>query len=162
MKPRIIEGSYDGRHLRVAIVASRFNETITKQLLDGALDSLRRHGVPDDFVTVAWVPGAFEIPAAAQRLATSGEFEAIVCVGAVIRGETAHFDFVAGHAMNGIARVSLDTGIPIAAGVLTTETVEQAADRAGGKMGNKGAEAAMAAIEMANLFAAAPKPQTEL
>ena len=162
MKPRMIEGSYDGRHLRVAVVASRFNETITKQLLEGALDSLMRHGVPEDFVTVAWVPGAFEIPAAAKRLAASGEFEAIVCVGAVIRGDTAHFDFVAGHAMNGIARVSLDTGVPIAAGVLTTETVEQAADRAGGKMGNKGAEAAMAAIEMANLFAAAPKPQTEL
>lgn len=162
MKPRVIEGSYDGRHLRVAVVASRFNETITKQLLEGTLDSLKRHGVPEDFVTVAWVPGAFEIPAAAQRLATSGDFDAIVCVGAVIRGGTAHFDFVAGHAMNGIARVSLDTGVPIAAGVLTTETVEQAADRAGGKMGNKGAEAAMAAIEMANLFAAAPKPQTEI
>lgn len=159
---RLIEGSYDGRHLRVAVVASRFNETITKQLVDGSLDCLRRHGVPDDFVTVAWVPGAFELPAAAQRLASSGEFDAIVCVGAVIRGDTAHFDFVAGHAMEGIGRVALATGVPVAAGVLTTETVEQAADRAGGKMGNKGAEAAMAAIEMANLFASAPKPQTEI
>ena len=159
---RAIEGSYDGRHLRVAVIASRFNETITRQLLDGALDCLRRHGVPEEFVTVAWVPGAFELPAAAKRIATSGEVDAIVCVGAVIRGETAHFDFVAGHAMNGIGRVALETGIPVVAGVLTTETVEQADDRAGGKMGNKGFEAALAALEMANLFAALPKPQTEI
>ena len=159
---RTIEGSYDGRHLRIAVVASRFNETITRQLVDGALDCLKRHGVPDEYVTVAWVPGAFELPAAAKRLASSGEVDAVVCVGAVIRGDTAHFDFVAGHAMNGIGRVSLETGVPVAAGVLTTDTVEQAADRAGGKMGNKGFEAAMAALEMANLFAALPKPQTEI
>lgn len=159
---RTIEGSYDGRHLRVAVIASRFNETITKQLLDGALDCLRRHGMPDEFVTVAWVPGAFEIPAAAKRVASSGEVDAVVCVGAVIRGETPHFDFVAGHAMNGIGRVALETGVPVAAGVLTTETVEQASDRAGGKMGNKGFEAAMAALEMANLFTALPKPETNL
>ena len=159
---RSIEGSYEGRHLRIAVIGSRFNETISKQLVDGALDCLKRHGVPDEFVTVAWVPGAFELPAAAQRIATSGEVDAIVCVGVVIRGDTAHFDFVAGHAMNGIGKVALDTGVPVAAGVLTTETVEQAADRAGGKMGNKGFEAALAAIEMANLFAALPKPQTEI
>ena len=159
---RIIEGSYDGRHLRVAVIASRFNETITKQLVEGALDCLRRHGVPEEFITVAWVPGAFELPAAAKRIASSGEADAIVCLGAVIRGDTAHFDFVAGHAMNGIGRVSLETGIPVAAGVLTTETVEQAADRAGGKMGNKGFEAAMAALEMANLFVALPKPESEI
>ncbi len=159
---RTIEGSYEGRHLRVAVVASRFNETITQQLLEGATDCLRRHGVPDEFVTVAWVPGAFELPSVAKRLASSGEFDAIVCVGAVIRGDTAHFDFVAGHAMNGIGRVALETGVPVAAGVLTTETVAQAADRAGGKMGNKGFEAAMAALEMANLFAALPKPEASL
>ncbi|MBW3595441.1 MAG: 6,7-dimethyl-8-ribityllumazine synthase [Actinobacteria bacterium] len=159
---RTIEGSYEGRHLRIGVVASRFNETITKQLVEGALDCLRRHGVPDEFVTLAWVPGAFELPAAAKRIASSGEVDAIVCVGAVIRGETPHFDFVAGHAMDGIGRVALETGIPITAGVLTTETVAQAADRAGGKMGNKGFEAALAALEMANLYAALPKPETSL
>lgn len=159
---RTIEGSYEGRHLRIGVVASRFNETITKQLVEGALDCLRRHGVPDEFVTLAWVPGAFELPAAAKRIASSGEVDAIVCVGAVIRGDTPHFDFVAGHAMDGIGRVALETGIPITAGVLTTETVAQAADRAGGKMGNKGFEAALAALEMANLYAALPKPETSL
>ena len=159
---RTIEGDYEGRHLRIGVAASRFNETITKQLVDGALDCLRRHGVPNEFVTVAWVPGAFELPAVAKRLASSGEVDAVVCVGAVIRGETAHFDFVAGHAMNGIGRVALETGVPVTAGVLTTETVEQAADRAGGKMGNKGFEAASAALEMANLFAALPKPEAGL
>ena len=153
------EGSYEGRHLRVAVVASRFNETISRQLADGAVDCLRRHGVPEEYLSVTWVPGAFELPVAAKRLAASGEFDAIVCVGAVIRGDTAHFDFVAGHAMNGIGAASLETGVPITAGVLTTETVQQAADRAGGKMGNKGFEAALAAIEMANLFASLPKPQ---
>ena len=159
---RTIEGSFDGPHLRIAVIASRFNETISQQLLDGALDCLRRHGVPEEFITVAWVPGAFELPSAAQRFAVSGEIDAIVCVGAVIRGDTAHFDFVAGHAMNGIGRVTLETGIPVTAGVLTTENVEQATDRAGGKMGNKGFEAALAAIEMANLFAAMPKPEATI
>ncbi len=154
---RTIDGSFDGRHLRIAVIASRFNETISRQLLDGAVDSLRRHGVPDEFVTVAWVPGAFELPAAAKRIASSGEVDAIVCVGAVIRGDTAHFDFVAGHAAHGIGRASLDTGIPITFGVLTTENAEQAQDRAGGKLGNKGFEAALAAIEMANLMATLPK-----
>ncbi|MGH2805848.1 MAG: 6,7-dimethyl-8-ribityllumazine synthase [Actinomycetota bacterium] len=159
---RDYEGSYDGRHLRVAVVASRFNETISKRLAEGALDCLRRHGVPDEFISVAWVPGAFELPATAKRIAASGEVDAIVCVGAVIRGDTAHFDFVAGHAMNGIGRAALETGIPITAGVLTTENVQQAEDRAGGKMGNKGFEAALAALEMANLYAALPKPQADL
>ncbi len=158
----VYEGSFDAKDLRVAIVASRFNETISKRLVDGALDCLARHGVPDERVSVAWVPGAFEIPAAAQRLASSGEVDAIVCVGAVIRGETAHFDYVAGHAMNGIADVGMRSGIPATAGVLTTENTAQAEDRAGGKMGNKGFEAALAAIEMANLFTSLPKPQTEL
>jgi 6,7-dimethyl-8-ribityllumazine synthase len=156
------QGSFEGRHLRIAVVASRFNETISKRLEEGALDCLKRHGVPDEFISVAWVPGAFELPATAKRIATSGEVDAIVCVGAVIRGDTAHFDFVAGHAMNGIGQVSLETGIPITAGLLTTENVQQAEDRAGGKMGNKGFEAALAALEMANLFAALPKPQSDI
>jgi 6,7-dimethyl-8-ribityllumazine synthase len=156
------EGSFDGHGLRVAVVAARFNETITRDLVDGALDCLRRHSVRDEDVSITWVPGAFEVPAAAARLASSGEVDAVVCVGAVIRGETAHFDFVAAHATNGIGQVALNTGIPVTCGVLTTNTVEQARDRAGGKLGNKGAEAASAAIEMANLFASMPKPQPEI
>ena len=156
------EGPFDGRGLRVACVASRFNETISKQLLDGAVDALRRHSVRDEDITVTWVPGAFEVPLAAQRLAASGEVDAIVCVGAVIRGETAHFDFVAQHAVGGIGKVSLETGVPITCGILTTEDVAQAQDRAGGKAGNKGFEAALAALEMANLFASMPKPRPEL
>jgi 6,7-dimethyl-8-ribityllumazine synthase len=155
---RTYEGSFDGRNLRVAVIASRFNETIARRLLDGAVDCLVRHGVTDNDITVAWVPGAFELPAAAKRLAESGEVDAIVCVGAVIRGETPHFDYVAGHAAKGIGDAALSTGIPIMFGVLTTDTVEQAANRAGGKMGNKGFEAALGAIEMANLYASLPKP----
>ena len=159
---RVIEGSFAGEHLKVAIVASRFNEAIVERLLDGALDCLKRHYVPDEYVTVAWVPGAFELPQAANRLARSGEFDAIVCVGAVIRGDTPHFDYVAGEAARGVGEVALATGIPVTFGVLTTDSVEQADDRAGGKMGNKGFEAALAALEMANLFAALPKPQAEI
>lgn len=159
---RTFEGSLDGKQLRVAIVVSRFNETIGRRLLEGALDCLRRHGASDDDVSVTWVPGAFEIPSGAARLASSGEFDAVVCLGAVIRGETAHFDYVAGHASNGIGRVALDTGVPVTNGILTTNTSEQAQERAGGKAGNKGFEAAAAAIEMANLFASLPKPQADL
>lgn len=159
---RVIEGSFAGAHLRVAIVASRFNEAIVERLLDGARDCLARHEVPDEYVTVAWVPGAFELPQAANRLARSGEFDAVVCVGAVIRGDTPHFDYVAGEAARGVGEVALATGVPISFGVLTTDSVEQADDRAGGKMGNKGFEAALAALEMANLFAALPKPQPEI
>ena len=159
---QIYEGSFDGRNLRVAIVAGRFNETIVKQLVEGALDCLRRHNVKDGDVSVVWVPGAFEIPSTAKRLAASGEVDAIVCLGAVIRGETAHFDYVAGHASNGIGAVALESGLPITNGVLTTENVAQATDRAGGKMGNKGFEAALAALEMANLFASLPKPASDL
>jgi 6,7-dimethyl-8-ribityllumazine synthase len=159
---RTYEGAFDGRNLRVAVIASRFNETIARSLLDGAVDCLMRHGVAENDITVAWVPGAFELPAAAKRLADSGEVDAIVCVGAVIRGETPHFDYVAGHAAAGIGKAALATGIPIMFGVLTTDTVEQAADRAGGKMGNKGFEAALGAIEMANLYAALPKPAADL
>lgn len=156
------EGTFDARDLRVGIVVSRFNETIGKRLLEGAVDCLRRHGMRDEDITVVWVPGAFELPLAAQRLATSGEVDALITVGAVIRGETAHFDYVAGHASNGIGRVGLDTGIPITLGLLTTENSEQARERSGGKVGNKGFEAALAALEMASLMSALPKPVTEL
>lgn len=156
------EGSFDGRNVRVAIVAGRFNETIVKQLVEGAFDCLRRHGVKESDVSLIWVPGAFEIPSTAKRLALSGEVDVVVCLGAVIRGETAHFDYVAGHASNGIGAVALETGLPITNGILTTENVSQATDRAGGKMGNKGFEAALAALEMTNLFAALPKPATEI
>jgi 6,7-dimethyl-8-ribityllumazine synthase len=159
---RTYEGTYDGRHLRVAIVASRFNETIVRSLVDGAIDCLRRHGVSDDDVSLAWVPGAFEVPLAARRFAGSGDVDAVVCLGVVIKGETAHFDFVAGGAAQGIAHTAQETGVPVTFGVLTTETVEQAADRAGGKMGNKGFEAALAAIEMASLFQSLPKPDQAL
>ena len=156
------EGSFDGQRLRVAVVAGQFNETIGKALVDGAVDCLTRHGVSDSDISVVWVPGAFELPATAMRLARSGEVDAIVCVGAVIRGETAHFDYVAGHAANGIGDVGVRTGIPVTLGVLTTENTEQAMARAGGKAGNKGFEAALAALEMVNLFAALPKPQTDI
>ncbi len=159
---RTYEGGLDARHLRVAVVASRFNRTITKALLEGALDLLRRHGAPEDDLSVTWVPGAFELPLAARRLASSGEVDAVVCVGAVIRGDTPHFDFVAQGAAAGIGRAALDTGIPIAFGVLTTDDTEQAAERAGGKLGNKGAEAAAVAVEMANLLAGLPKPSAEV
>ncbi|MFN2389786.1 MAG: 6,7-dimethyl-8-ribityllumazine synthase [Actinomycetota bacterium] len=159
---RVNEGRLAGRHLRVAVVASRFNETISKRLVDGALDCLLRHEVADDDISVTWVPGAFELPLAAARHAASGEVDAVVCLGAVIRGETPHFDHVAGQAAQGILRASLDTGIPIAFGVLTTEDAAQAADRAGGKLGNKGFEAAQVAIEMANLLSALPKPPVDL
>ena len=159
---RTIEGNFSGEHLRVAIVASRFNEAVVGRLVEGAIDCLARHDVPDEFVTIAWVPGAFELPQAAARFARSGEVDAIVCVGAVIRGETPHFDYVAGAAATGLQDVALEAGIPVTFGVLTTDTVEQANDRAGGKMGNKGFEAALAALEMANLFAALPKPATDL
>jgi 6,7-dimethyl-8-ribityllumazine synthase len=156
------EGSFEGRHLRVAVVASRFNEAIVEKLVEGAVDCLARHGVPDEYVSTTWVPGAFELPMAARRIAASGEVDAVVCLGAVIRGDTAHFDFVAGAAAHAIAQGAMETGIPITFGVLTTDTVEQATDRAGGKMGNKGFEAALAAIEMANLFGILPKPASEI
>jgi 6,7-dimethyl-8-ribityllumazine synthase len=156
------EGSLEARHLRVAVIASRFNETIVARLVDGARDCLARHGVPDEYISVVWVPGAFELPIAAARLASSGEVDAIVCVGAVIRGDTPHFEYVAGAAATGIQQAALETGIPMTFGVLTTEDVEQANERAGGKMGNKGFEAALAAIEMANLFASLPKPATDI
>jgi 6,7-dimethyl-8-ribityllumazine synthase len=146
------EGRLQAEGLRFAIVVSRFNEAITTKLLEGARDCLRRHGADDRALAVAWVPGAFEIPLAAQRLARSGQFDALICLGAVIRGATAHFDYVAGQSAAGVARVALDTGLPVTFGILTTDTIEQAMERAGTKAGNKGFDAAMSAIEMANLL----------
>ncbi len=152
------EGNFTASGMRIAIVAARFNETITRALLDGTLDCLRRHGLDDAGVDVAWVPGAFEIPVTAKRLAASGEVDAVICLGAVIRGDTPHFDYVAGEAASGVTRAALDTGVPVIFGVLTTDTVEQATSRAGGKLGNKGFEAAMTAIEMVDLLRRLPKP----
>ena len=146
------EGRLWGEGLSIAIVVSRFNELVTRPLLSGAQDGLIRHGVEPEGVDVAWVPGSFEIPVTARRLAESGRYQAIVCLGAVIRGETPHFDHVANQASSGIARVALDTGVPVIFGIITADTLEQALERAGGKMGNKGYDAAVAAIEMANLM----------
>ena len=154
----LFEGNLSGAGLRVAIVASRFNDTITQRLVEGATDGLRRHGVDPDAVDVAWAPGAFELPLVAGRLARSGQYEAVITLGAVIRGATGHYDFVAGQCAAGVQRVSLDTEVPIVFGVLTTDTIEQAVERSGTKAGNKGFEAAVTAIEMANLMAALPKP----
>lgn len=147
------EGTYAAGGFRFALVVSRFNEYITKRLLEGALDCLLRHGAADDDLHLVKVPGAFELPYAAKRLAASHSYDAVIALGAVIRGATPHFEYVAGEAARGIAVASLETGVPIIFGVLTANTVEQAIDRAGGKGGNKGVEAALSAIEMASLFA---------
>ena len=155
------QGQLRGDGLRVAIAASRFNDFITERLLAGALDGLLRHGVDEASVTVAWAPGAFELPLVAQRLATSGEYDAVICLGAVIRGATGHYEHVAGQCAAGIERVQLDTGVPVVFGVLTTENVEQAVERAGTKAGNKGFESAMTAIEMVDLLRQLPKRSTE-
>lgn len=151
------EGTLNGSGLRVAIACGRFNELITDRLLVGARDALRRHGVDDDSVAVAWAPGAYELPLVAQRFAESGDYDAVICLGAVIRGATSHYDFVAGNCASGIQRVQLDTGVPVVFGVLTTETIEQALERAGTKAGNKGFESAVTAIEMADLLRQLPK-----
>jgi 6,7-dimethyl-8-ribityllumazine synthase len=148
---REFQGELSGRGLRFGIVVARFNELVTRLLLDGARDGLVRHGVPADDVDVAWVPGSFEIPLVAQRMAASGRYAAVICLGAVIRGETSHYDHVTSGVTSGIARVALDTGVPTIFGILTTETIEQALDRAGLKRGNHGYEAAVSAIEMASL-----------
>ncbi len=139
--------------MKVGIVASRFNEFITNKLLGGALDGLIRHGVDEKNITVAWLPGAFEIPLAAKKMAQSGKFDAVICVGAVIRGATTHYDYVCNEVSKGIAHISMETGVPTLFGVLTTENIEQAIERAGSKGGNKGYDCALSAIEMANLLA---------
>jgi len=147
----MLEGSLDGAGLRVCIVVARWNEFVTRKLLEGAESALGERGVKKDDVTVAWVPGAFEVPTAAKWAASSGRFDAVICLGAVIRGDTAHFEYVAGGAAEGIAAVSRETGVPVIFGVLTVDNVEQAMSRTGGKDGHKGEESAQAAIEMANL-----------
>ncbi len=146
------QGELNGEGLRVGIVVARFNEPITSRMLSGAREALDRHGVRESDVDVAWVPGAFELPLVARKLAETRRYDAVVCLGAVIRGETPHFEFVAGAAARGIAEVSRDTGVPTIFGVITPNTMEQAQARAGGKVGNKGYDAAVNAIEMANLL----------
>jgi len=150
---RILEGHYvDNARRRFGIVVARFNEFITSKLLAGALDVLSRHGVPDDAVTVAWVPGAFEIPLIAKKMAQSGRSDAIIALGCVIRGATPHFEYVAAEAAKGVGMVMLETGVPVMFGILTTDSIEQAVERAGTKAGNKGADAAMGALEMVSLL----------
>jgi 6,7-dimethyl-8-ribityllumazine synthase len=154
-----LRGQFDARGRRFAIVAASFNEIVVSKLVEGALACFRAHGVPDDDVLVAWVPGAFELPVAARKLAAGGLFDAVVCLGAVVRGETAHFDFVAGEAARGIQDTALATGVPALFGVLTTETMSQALDRAGGKHGNKGWDSAMAALQMASVLDQLPQKE---
>jgi 6,7-dimethyl-8-ribityllumazine synthase len=150
------EGKLGGKGMKFALVVGRFNEMISTRLYEGALDCLRRHDVAEGDVDAAWVPGAFEMPLVAKRLAESGAYDAVICLGAVIRGGTPHFEYVAAEAAKGIAKVTLDTGVPVVFGVLTTDTIEQAVERAGTKAGNKGWAAASTALEMANLTRALP------
>lgn len=152
MSYKTCEGNLIASGLKFGIVVGRFNEFISSKLLGGAIDGLVRHGADEADISVAWVPGAFEIPIVAQKMANSSKYAAVICVGAVIRGSTPHFDYVAGEVSKGIARISLDTGVPVIFGVLTTDTIEQAIERAGTKAGNKGYDAAVTAIEMANLL----------
>lgn len=150
--PKTIEGQLNAQGLKVGILVSRFNSFIGDRLVDGAIDALLRHGADKDNLTVVRVPGAFEIPPAAKQMAATGRYDALVCLGAVIRGATPHFDYVSAEVSKGIAAVSMEAGIPVTFGVLTTDTLEQAIERAGSKAGNKGFDAAVAAIEMANLY----------
>jgi 6,7-dimethyl-8-ribityllumazine synthase len=150
--PKVLEGQLAAQGLRFAIVVSRFNSLVTQRLLDGALDALRRHGADENAITVVYVPGSFEIPLAAKRLAQSGAFDAVICLGCIIRGDTPHFEYVASEAAKGIAQVALETSVPTIFGVVTADTLEQALERAGAKAGNRGFEAAMTAMEMANLM----------
>ena len=149
---KILEGKLVSESIKIGIVASRFNEFIVSKLLSGAQDSLIRHGVVDDDINVAWVPGAFEIPLVAKKMALSGKYDAVICLGAVIRGATPHFDYVCSEVSKGVANVGLETGVPIIFGVVTTDSIEQAIERAGTKSGNKGSDAAVTAIEMVNLL----------
>ena len=149
---RVFEGVLLGQGLKIALVVSRFNEFITQKLLTGAQDALRRHGVSDDEVAIAWVPGAFEMPLIAKKMVETKRFDAVICLGAVIRGDTPHFDYIASEVTKGIAKLSLDSGKPVIYGVITADTLEQAIERAGTKAGNRGFDAAVKAIEMANLI----------
>ena len=148
----VLEGNVIGQGMKIGIVAARFNEFIVSKLLSGAVDGLVRHGVEEDNITAAWVPGAFEIPLMAEKMAQSGKYDAIICVGAVIRGSTSHYDYVCNEVSKGIAQVGLKSGIPVLFGVVTTENIEQAIERAGTKAGNKGYDCALSAIEMVNLM----------
>ncbi len=149
---KVLEGNLIAQGIKIGIVAGRFNEFIGSKLLSGAVDTLRRHGMKEEDISVAWVPGAFEIPLIAKKMAKSGKYDAVICLGAVIRGATAHFEYVSAEVSKGIAAVGLDSEIPVVFGVLTVDTIEQAIERAGTKAGNKGSEAAAAAIEMVNLI----------
>ena len=148
----VLEGKLVAKGMKVGIVAARFNEFIVSKLLSGALDGLRRHDVKEDDIAIAWVPGAFEIPVAAQKMAGSGEYDAVICLGTVIRGSTSHYDYVCNEVSKGIAHVSMESQIPVLFGVLTTENIEKAIERAGTKAGNKGYDCALSAIEMVNLL----------
>ena len=148
---QIFEAQLIGTELKIAVVVGRFNEFITAKLLDGALDGLKRHGVAEENIDIAWVPGAFEVPLIAKKMAETNKYDAIIGLGTVIRGSTTHYDYVCNEAAKGIASVSLSTGVPIIFGIVTTETIEQAIERAGTKVGNKGYDSAVSAIEMANL-----------
>ena len=151
-EPNVIQGRLIGTGLKFGVVVSRFNDFITTQLLDGCVETLKRHGVEPNHIDVMWCPGAFEIPLVAKKACESGNYDAVICLGAVIRGSTPHFDFVAGQNASGIANAGLETGVPAIYGVITTETIEQAIERAGTKAGNKGSDAACGAIEMVNLL----------
>lgn len=152
--PRVHEGQLNAQGKRFALVVSRFNDLVTTRLLDGAMDCLQRHGAADEDIEVAWVPGAFELPVVAQKMAQTGRFDVVTCLGCIVRSDTPHFDYVAGESSKGIARVGLDTGVPITFGVITADTVDQAVQRAGVKSGNRGWDAGMNAVEMASLMAA--------
>jgi 6,7-dimethyl-8-ribityllumazine synthase len=154
-----IRGAFDARGRRFAMVAASFNDVVVSKLVEGATAAFRSHGISDEDLILAWVPGAFELPLVARRLASSGLYDAVLCLGAVVRGETPHFDFVAGQAARGIAAVAVETGVPALFGVLTTETMEQALDRAGGKHGNKGWDAAMAAMQVASVLDQLPQKE---
>ena len=149
---KTLEGALVAQNMKVALVAARFNEFITAKLIGGALDGLKRHGVPEEAIHLAWVPGAFEIPLVDSKLANSGKYDAVICLGAVIRGSTSHYDYVCAEVSKGIATVSLQSQIPVLFGVLTTDTIEQAIERAGTKAGNKGYDCALSAVEMVNLL----------
>ncbi|MFH1373171.1 MAG: 6,7-dimethyl-8-ribityllumazine synthase [bacterium] len=154
MNYKVFEGKLDGEGLAFGLIVSRFNNFLTDKLLEGAVDCLKRHGTEEGRLSVAYVPGAFEIPYVAAKMAKSGSYDAVVCLGALVRGDTPHFDFIAGEASKGIARVALDTGVPVIYGLVTADTLEQAIERSGTKAGNKGWQAAEAALEMVNLYRA--------
>ena len=149
---KVIEGNLLAKGKSFGLVASRFNDFMTKELVNGCIDTLIRHGADDKEITVAWVPGAFELPLAAQKMARSKSYDAVICLGTVIRGATPHFDYIASEAAKGVAKVSLDSGIPVVFGIITADSIEQAVERAGSKDGNKGRDAAVSAIEMSNLL----------